>query len=64
VAQQPGITRAIIGPRTLTQFEDCLGAMDVQLTAEDRARLDAAAPPGRALVSYYEADFGPHHFRW
>jgi aryl-alcohol dehydrogenase-like predicted oxidoreductase len=64
VAQQPGITSAIIGPRTLTQFEDCLGAMDVQLTAEDQARLDAAAPPGRALVSYYEADFGPHHFRW
>jgi aryl-alcohol dehydrogenase-like predicted oxidoreductase len=64
VAQQPGITSAIIGPRTLAQFEDCMGAMDVQLTAEDRARLDAAAPPGRVIVPYYEADFGPHRFRW
>jgi aryl-alcohol dehydrogenase-like predicted oxidoreductase len=64
VAQQPGITSAIIGPRTLAQFEDCMGAMDVQLTAEDRARLDAAAPPGQVIVPYYEADFGPHRFRW
>jgi aryl-alcohol dehydrogenase-like predicted oxidoreductase len=63
VAQQPGVTSAIIGPRTLVQFEDCMGAMDVQLTAEDRARLDAVASPGRAIVPYYEADFGPHRFR-
>jgi aryl-alcohol dehydrogenase-like predicted oxidoreductase len=64
VAQQPGVTRAIIGPCTRAQFEDCAGAMDVQLTAEDRARLDAAAPPGQMIVPYYEADFGPHRFRW
>jgi aryl-alcohol dehydrogenase-like predicted oxidoreductase len=63
VAQQPGITSAIIGPRTRAHLEDCLGAMDVQLTAEDRARLDAVALPGRALVPYYEADFSPHRFR-
>jgi aryl-alcohol dehydrogenase-like predicted oxidoreductase len=64
VAQQPGVTSAIIGPRTPMQFEDCLGAMDVQLTAEDRLRLDMVASPGRATVPYYEADFGPHRFRW
>jgi aryl-alcohol dehydrogenase-like predicted oxidoreductase len=64
VAQQPGVTSAIIGPRTLTHLEDCLGAMDVRLTAEDRARLDAVAPPGRAMVPYSEADFSPHRFRW
>jgi aryl-alcohol dehydrogenase-like predicted oxidoreductase len=64
VAQQPGVTSAIIGPRTRAHLEDCLGAMDVQLTAEDRARLDAVTPPGRAIVPYYEADFGPHRFRW
>lgn len=64
VAQQPGVTSAIIGPRTRTQLEDCLGAMEVRLTAEDRARLDAVALPGRVIVPYYEADFGPHRFRW
>ena len=64
VAQQPGVTSAIIGPRTRAQLEDCLGAMDIRLAAEDRARLDAITPPGRAIVPYYEADFGPHRFRW
>ena len=64
VAQQPGVTSPIIGPRTLPQLEDCLGAIHVRLTAEDRARLDAVAAPGRAIVPYYEADFGPHRFRW
>jgi aryl-alcohol dehydrogenase-like predicted oxidoreductase len=64
VAQQPGVTSPIIGPRTLAQLEDCLGAVDVRLTAEDRERLDAVASPGQVIVPYYEADFGPHRFRW
>jgi aryl-alcohol dehydrogenase-like predicted oxidoreductase len=64
VAQQPGITSQIIGPRTLAQLEEQLGAMDVTITEDDRARLDAVTPPGRAIVPYYEADFGPHRFRW
>jgi aryl-alcohol dehydrogenase-like predicted oxidoreductase len=64
VAQQPGITSPIIGPRTLTQLEEQLGAMDVKIAEEDRVRLDAVAQPGRAIVPYYEADFGPHRFRW
>jgi aryl-alcohol dehydrogenase-like predicted oxidoreductase len=63
-AQQPGITSPIIGPRTMEQLVDNLGAAEVQITAEDRARIDAVAPPGRAIVPYYNADFGPHPFRW
>ena len=46
------------------QLEDCLGAVHVRLTAEDWERLDAVASPGQAIVPYYEADFGPHRFRW
>ncbi len=61
---QPGVTSPIIGPRTVEQLEENLGALEVTLTDEDRARLDAVAPPGRAIVPYYEADFGPHQFRW
>jgi len=64
VASQPGITSPIIGPRTLEQLEDNLGALEVELTAEDRARLDEVAPPGSVTVRFYEADFGPHQFRW
>ncbi|MBE3576098.1 MAG: aldo/keto reductase [Limnochordales bacterium] len=64
VVQQPGVTSPIIGPRTLEQLEDNLGALQVTITDEDRARLDQVAPPGRAIVPYYQADFGPHKFHW
>jgi aryl-alcohol dehydrogenase-like predicted oxidoreductase len=47
---QPGITSAIIGPRTLAQLQDNLGALAVEITAEDRRRIDAIAPPGSALA--------------
>jgi len=62
--EQPGITSPIIGPRTIEQLKDNLGAVSVEITEEDRERLDEVAPPGRATVPYYEADFGPSAFRW
>jgi len=61
---KPGVTSPIIGPRTMEQLEDNLGAVDVSLDENDHERLDAVALPGRATVPYYEADFGPHRFRW
>lgn len=64
VAHQPAITSPIIGPRTKEQLDDNLGALQVQVTDEDRARLDKVARPGRAIAPYYDADFGPHKFRW
>ena len=63
-AHQPGITSPIIGPRTMEQLEDNLGALDVEITDKDRKRVDKIVPPGRAEVPYYQADFGPHKFRW
>jgi aryl-alcohol dehydrogenase-like predicted oxidoreductase len=68
-AQQPGITSPIIGPKTMRQFEDNLGALDVEITDEDQKRVDEIVPPGRAVVPYYQAgrldiDFGPHLYRW
>ncbi len=62
---QPGITSPIIGPRTMAQLEDNLGAPGVTVTDEDRGRLDEVAPPGRAVLpNYYNANFGPHPYRW
>lgn len=61
---QPAVTSPIIGPRTMEQLEDNLGAFEVSLTPEDQERLDAVAAPGRATVPYYEADFGPSIHRW
>src|SRR5829696_9611511 len=40
-----GVTAPIVGPRTFEQLEDLLGAVDVTLTADERARLEAHAPP-------------------
>ena len=58
-AQQPGITSPIIGPRTMEQLVDNLGALDVAVTDEDREQIDALAPPGGMVNPFYEADFGP-----
>src|SRR6188474_2345749 len=52
--QQPGITSPIIGPRTLEQLEDNLKALEVTITDQDRARIDAISPPGRSIVPFYE----------
>ncbi len=60
---QPGITSPIIGPRTLEQLHENLGALELTLTEEDRKRIDAVAPPGRAIVPYGVADWGPHRHR-
>ncbi|MEA3336760.1 MAG: aldo/keto reductase [Chloroflexota bacterium] len=61
--QQPVVSSAIIGPRTMAQLEDNLGVMDVVITDEDRSLIDALVPPGRMVSPFYEADFGPHSYR-
>jgi aryl-alcohol dehydrogenase-like predicted oxidoreductase len=40
-----GVTAPIIGPRTFGQLEDLLGCVDLELSAQERARLEAPAPP-------------------
>jgi aryl-alcohol dehydrogenase-like predicted oxidoreductase len=40
-----GVTAPIVGARTLDHLEDILGADAIELTAEERARLEAPAPP-------------------
>ncbi|RMF69395.1 MAG: aldo/keto reductase [Alphaproteobacteria bacterium] len=64
VMHQPGVTSPIIGPRTMEQLEDNLGAVAVEITDEDRAKIDAIVPPGRMVSPFYQADFGPHQYRW
>ncbi|MEM6552137.1 MAG: aldo/keto reductase [Planctomycetota bacterium] len=60
---QPGITSPIIGPRTLDQLSDNLAALDLQLTEDDRSKIDEAAPPGSSVQPFYEGRFGPHPHR-
>ncbi len=63
VMRRPAVTAPIIGPRTVAQLEDNLGALEITFSEDDLRRLDEVAPPGRAIVPYYEADFGPHLHR-
>ncbi|MGI9658029.1 MAG: aldo/keto reductase, partial [Gaiellaceae bacterium] len=53
VARQPAVASVIIGPRTVEQLDDNLGAGAVEITDEDCARLDAVASPGRATLPYW-----------
>lgn len=43
--RQPGVTSPIIGPRTMEQLQDNLGALNVELSSEDLTRIDAIVPP-------------------
>jgi aryl-alcohol dehydrogenase-like predicted oxidoreductase len=44
--QVPGVTCPIIGPRTLEQVTDNLGALNVSLTPDEVKAVDALNPPG------------------
>jgi NDP-hexose 2,3-enoyl reductase len=65
---RPGITAPIIGPRTLEQLIDNLGALEVKIGADDGARIDKLAPPLSATLRYYDASIGldmrPNLGRW
>ena len=47
VINHPGVTSAIIGPRTMEQLESQLGAVDVTLEPALLDRIDEIVPPGR-----------------
>jgi aryl-alcohol dehydrogenase-like predicted oxidoreductase len=46
VLANPIVTSAIIGPRTLEQYEDYLQALNCRITPDDEAVVDRLVPPG------------------
>jgi aryl-alcohol dehydrogenase-like predicted oxidoreductase len=54
--RQPGITSPIIGPRTLEHLESSLRAPDIEITDEDRERIDEVSPPGTRVSDYYDVN--------
>lgn len=50
VLANPAVTSAIIGPRTIEQLEDSLGAVELSLTADELARVDQLVPPGTSAL--------------
>jgi aryl-alcohol dehydrogenase-like predicted oxidoreductase len=67
-AAQPGVTAPIIGPRTLDQLVDNLGALEVEIAPADLERVDAVVAPKSTTMRYYDAalatDTGPNLGRW
>jgi diketogulonate reductase-like aldo/keto reductase len=52
---RPGVTSVVIGARTDAQLQDNLEAGGVVLTAEERARLDAASAPALLYPYWHQA---------
>ena len=48
--RHPAVTSVIIGPRTMEQLEDSLGAWEVRITAEEAAEIDRLVPPGTSAL--------------
>jgi aryl-alcohol dehydrogenase-like predicted oxidoreductase len=63
VMHQPGVTSPIIGSRNMEQLQDNLKALDVEITDDDRTRVDEIVPPGTFVSPFYDADWGPHAHR-
>jgi aryl-alcohol dehydrogenase-like predicted oxidoreductase len=55
----PTLSAVIIGPRTMEQLEDNLGCLEVRLTAEDEATVDALVPPGEHTGKGYNDPLYP-----
>ena len=50
VLRHPAVHAAIIGPRTMEQLEDSLGALAAAVTPEDAERIDQLVPPGTSVL--------------
>ncbi|MFO7167695.1 MAG: aldo/keto reductase [Chloroflexota bacterium] len=53
---QPGITAPIIGPRTIEHLRDNLAVLNMTLSDEDRAALDAINGPGNAISDFHNSN--------
>jgi len=58
VMAHPGVTSAILGPRTMTQLDDLLAGADIRLGDDILDRIDQIAPPGED-VGINEAAYQP-----
>jgi len=60
----PAVTSPLLGPRTMEQLTDNLGALDITITQEDKDRVDELIPPGTAVSNFYTGDFAPCKYHW
>ena len=58
VLEHPGVSSAIIGPRTMEQLESQIGAPEVRLETAVLDRIDEIVPPG-TNVNLEDAGWSP-----
>ena len=63
VMSQNGVTAPIIGPRTMEQLDDNIGAINIKLSEKEMTVIDEIAKPGSNTADFYEASFAPNLFR-
>ncbi len=54
--QRPGVTAAIIGPRTEEHLASALKSLEVELTPEELAKVDEIVPPGTWVSDFYHGN--------
>jgi aryl-alcohol dehydrogenase-like predicted oxidoreductase len=68
ILHNPAVSSVVLGARNVTQLEQQLKSVEVQLSVEELQALDAVIPPGRAITPYYLddgfSDFRVHRHRW
>ena len=55
----PGVTSALLGPRTIEQLDDLLAGVDVALTDDILDRIDQIVPPGADVGTLDQAYVPP-----
>ena len=60
VMQQPFITSAVVGCRTVEQLRSAIRACDVEFTEEELNQIDEIALPGTAVSDYYDRAVWAH----
>jgi aryl-alcohol dehydrogenase-like predicted oxidoreductase len=55
VKDQDGITAPVIGPRSITQFEELLPVLEMQLDKDIREACDRLVPPGSAAANFFNS---------
>ena len=55
----PGVTSALLGPRTMDHLDDLLAGLDVTLTDDILDRIDEIVPPGTDIGTLDQAYVPP-----
>jgi aldo/keto reductase family protein len=55
----PGVTSALLGPRSMAQLDDLLAGLEVELSDEVLDRIDEIVPPGIDIGTLDQAYLPP-----